>query len=64
MIEHGNRAKYIDITTSAYLDEKSSSSSESVDYISLAEKQVPITCRIPKYYGKFIQIPFDLSGAT
>ncbi|KAA6384645.1 MAG: hypothetical protein EZS28_019829 [Streblomastix strix] len=45
-------------------DEKSSSSSESDDYISLAEKQVPITCRISKYQGKFIQIPFDLTGAT
>ncbi|KAA6365624.1 MAG: hypothetical protein EZS28_038850 [Streblomastix strix] len=34
-------------------DEKSSSSSESDDYISIAEKQVPIACRIPKYQGKF-----------
>ncbi|KAA6399525.1 MAG: hypothetical protein EZS28_004949 [Streblomastix strix] len=45
-------------------DEKSSSSSESDDYISIAEKQVPNACRISKYQGKFIQIPFDLTGAT
>ncbi|KAA6354731.1 MAG: hypothetical protein EZS28_049742, partial [Streblomastix strix] len=34
-------------------DEKSSSSSEFDEYISMTEKQVPITCRIPKYQGKF-----------
>ncbi|KAA6390648.1 MAG: hypothetical protein EZS28_013828 [Streblomastix strix] len=50
--------------SSSSSDEKSSSSSESDDYISMAEQQVPITGRIRKYQGKFIQIPFNLTGET
>ncbi|KAA6381932.1 MAG: hypothetical protein EZS28_022542 [Streblomastix strix] len=50
--------------SSSSSDEKSSSSSDSDDYISITEQQVPIEGRIRKYQGKFIQIPFDLTGAT
>ncbi|KAA6396206.1 MAG: hypothetical protein EZS28_008267 [Streblomastix strix] len=50
--------------SSSSSDEKSSSSSDSDDYTSMAEKQVPIAGRIRKYQGKFMQIPFDLTGAT
>ncbi|KAA6393386.1 MAG: hypothetical protein EZS28_011088 [Streblomastix strix] len=50
--------------SSSSSDDKSSSSSDSDDYISMAEQQVPIEGRIRKYQGKFIQIPFDLTGAT
>ncbi|KAA6385304.1 MAG: hypothetical protein EZS28_019168, partial [Streblomastix strix] len=45
-------------------DQKSSSYSDSDDYISIAEKLVPKAGRIPKSQGKFIQIPFNLTGAT
>ncbi|KAA6376182.1 MAG: hypothetical protein EZS28_028292 [Streblomastix strix] len=45
-------------------DGKGSSNSESDDYISIAEQQVPIAGRIRKNQGKLILIPFDLTGAT
>ncbi|KAA6363133.1 MAG: hypothetical protein EZS28_041340 [Streblomastix strix] len=50
--------------SSSSSDEKSSSSSDSEDYISITEKLIPIAGRIRKYQGKFMQIPFDLTGAT
>ncbi|KAA6393932.1 MAG: hypothetical protein EZS28_010538 [Streblomastix strix] len=50
--------------SSSSSDEKSSSSSDSDDYISIAQKQVPKEGRISKRQGKFMKIPFNLTGAT
>ncbi|KAA6398915.1 MAG: hypothetical protein EZS28_005562 [Streblomastix strix] len=51
-------------SSSSSSDEKRSSYSESDEYISMAQKQVPISGRIRKSQGKFMKIPFNLKGVT